>query len=50
VRTVGDNYNDEAMIKAFCSYAVENAVDDIKKIATYVVRDIAELCERESKK
>lgn len=48
VRTVGDNYNDEAMIRAFCSYAVENAVDEIKRLATYVVRDIAELCERES--
>lgn len=47
VRTVGDNYNDEAMIRAFTSYAVENAVEDIKNLATYVVRDIAELCERE---
>ncbi len=48
VRTVGDNYNDEAMLRSFCSYAVENAVEDIKKIATYVVRDIAELCQRET--
>lgn len=48
VRTVGDNYNDEAMIRAFTSYAVENAVEEIKALATYVVCDIAELCERET--
>jgi len=47
VCTVGDNYNDVAMLKAFRSYAVANAVDYVKKIASAVVEDIAELCEKE---
>ncbi len=48
VITVGDNYNDREMLTAYRSYAVENAVDDMKKIANYVVEDIAELCKKES--
>ena len=47
VRTVGDNYNDVAMLKAFKSYAVSGAVDYVKEIADTVVEDIAELCEKE---
>ena len=48
VSTVGDNYNDVAMLKAFRSYAVANAVDYVKQIANTVVKDIAELCEKEN--
>ena len=48
VCTVGDNYNDVAMLKAFRSYAVANAVDYVKQIANTVVQDIAELCEKEN--
>ena len=48
VCTVGDNYNDVAMLKAFRSYAVSNAVDYVKQIASAVVEDIAELCEKEN--
>ena len=47
VCTVGDNYNDVAMLKAFRSYAVTNAVDYVKQIASAVVEDIAALCEKE---
>ena len=47
VCTVGDNYNDIAMLKAYKSYAVANAVDYVKQIANTVVEDIAELCEKE---
>ena len=47
VCTVGDNNNDLAMIKAFRSYAVQNAIDAVKKTADYTVSDIAELIERE---
>ena len=50
VCTVGDNYNDVAMLKAYRSYAVANAVDYVKQIATTVVEDIAELCEKETTK
>ena len=48
VCTVGDNYNDVAMLKAYRSYAVANAVDYVKQIANTVVTDIAELCETEN--
>ena len=47
VATVGDNKNDIAMLEAFRSYAVANAVDCVKQIAGAVVLDIAELVERE---
>ena len=47
VATVGDNSNDYDMIKAFRSYAVANAIDSIKEIATHVVTDLAELVEKE---
>lgn len=50
VCTVGDNNNDLAMIKAFRSYAVQNAIDAVKKTADYTVSDIAELIERELRK
>lgn len=49
VATVGDNSNDYDMIKAFRGYAVANAIDSIKEIATCVVADLAELCEKELK-
>ena len=44
---VGDNINDSDMIREFKSYAMENGVDDIKKLADYVTPGIAELIERE---
>lgn len=47
VCAVGDNSNDIAMLKAFRSYAVENATDEVKSIAHAVVYNIAELIERE---
>ena len=47
VATVGDNSNDYAMIEAFRGYAVANAIDSIKEIATCVVADLAELVEKE---
>ena len=45
--TVGDNYNDVAMLKAYRSYAVANAVEEVKSIANTVVTDIGDLIERE---
>lgn len=47
VCTVGDNNNDLAMLKAYRSYAVQNAIPIVKKIADEVVCDLAELVERE---
>jgi Cof subfamily protein (haloacid dehalogenase superfamily) len=47
VATVGDNKNDIAMLDAFRSYAVANAIESIKEIAGAVVTDLAELVERE---
>lgn len=45
--TVGDHINDTAMIAAFRSYAMENAVDAIKELADAVTPGIAELIEWE---
>lgn len=47
VITVGDNINDTAMIAAFRSYAVKNAVPSILELADDVCDDIVELIERE---
>ncbi|MBE6717212.1 MAG: HAD-IIB family hydrolase [Ruminococcaceae bacterium] len=47
VIAVGDNINDEAMIKEFYSYAMENGVEEIKKIADNITVSIEELIERE---
>lgn len=44
---VGDNVNDRAMIAAFRSYAVENAVPGIRDLADFVVADVVELIDRE---
>jgi len=44
---VGDNINDSDMIREFRSYAMENGVDAIKKLADYVTPGITELIERE---
>lgn len=44
---VGDNINDEAMIKEFYSYAMANGVDSIKAIADNITHSIEELIERE---
>ncbi len=47
VITVGDNVNDEAMIKEFRSYAMANGVQRIKDIANYITLGITELIEKE---
>ncbi len=47
VCTVGDNNNDLAMLEAFRSYAVENAIERVKEVAGAVVPDLAALVERE---
>ncbi|MBQ8027722.1 MAG: HAD hydrolase family protein [Clostridia bacterium] len=45
--TVGDNINDRDMIAEFKSYAMENGVDSIKKLADYTISGITELIEIE---
>ncbi len=47
VIAVGDNVNDEAMIREFYSYAMANGVDSIKKLADNITVSIEELIERE---
>ena len=47
VIAVGDNVNDEAMIKEFFSYGMENGVDSIKEIADCITAGIEELIEKE---
>ncbi len=44
---VGDNINDEDMIREFRSYAMENGVPYIKEIADDITTGIAELIEKE---
>lgn len=43
VIAVGDDINDTHMIKEFYSYAMENAVDSIKKLANGIVSDVTEI-------
>ena len=43
--TIGDNYNDIPMIKAFNGAAVQNAKPEVKEAAKVVVNDFAELIE-----
>lgn len=50
VIAVGDNVNDEAMIKEFYSYAMENGVASVKKQADKITVSIEELIERELQK
>ena len=47
VIAVGDNINDEDMIREFRSYAMENGVPYIKELANEVTKGIAELIEKE---
>ena len=47
VIAVGDNVNDEAMIKEFYSYAMENGVASIKALADCITVSIEELIEKE---
>jgi hydroxymethylpyrimidine pyrophosphatase-like HAD family hydrolase len=47
VITVGDNVNDLDMLRSFHSYAMENGVEETKKIADGVVSDVTEVIERE---
>ena len=50
VIAVGDNVNDAAMIEAFYSYAVENAVDSIKAMANKITPNITSLIRAEMSK
>ena len=45
IYTVGDNYNDLGMIKDFESFAVSNAVDDVKQAAKHQCNRIADMIE-----
>ncbi len=47
VITVGDNLNDEHMIREFRSYAMENGVDYIKEISDNVTASVTELILKE---
>lgn len=47
VIVVGDNINDSDMIKEFKSYAMENGVESIKKLADYTTFSVTEMIERE---
>ena len=47
VIAVGDNINDADMIREFRSYAMENGVDTIKRMADGIVSDVVELLELE---
>lgn len=47
VIAVGDNINDEDMLREFRSYAMENGVPYIKEIANDITKGIAELIEKE---
>lgn len=44
---VGDNINDRDMIAEFRSYAMENGVDEIKRLANYITPGITELIIKE---
>lgn len=43
IYTVGDNYNDLGMIRDFESFAVSNAIDDVKKAAKHQCNRIADM-------
>ena len=44
---VGDNINDRDMIAEFRSYAMENGVEEIKRLAKFTTPGVTELIERE---
>jgi len=45
--TVGDNINDLDMLRAFPSYAMENGVEEVKRVAGRTVKSVTELILRE---
>ena len=47
VITVGDNLNDVDMLQAFTSYAMENGVEEVKKIATHTTKSVTDVIYRE---
>ena len=47
VIAVGDNLNDLDMLKAFRSYAMENGVEEVKRVADRTVKTVTELIYRE---
>ena len=48
--TVGDNINDIDMLKEFNSYAMENGVDEVKRIAKNITKSVTELIKKELSK
>ena len=47
VIAVGDNLNDLDMLEAFRSYAMENGVEEVKRVADQTVKTVTELIYRE---
>ena len=47
VITVGDNFNDADMLREFRSYAMENGVEEIRRLANETVGSVTELLEKE---
>lgn len=43
IYSAGDNYNDIVMVKAFHGCAVDNAVQDLKDVAEYIVEDVGDI-------
>ena len=47
VIAVGDNLNDVDMLQAFPSYAMENGVEEVKKIAVHITKSVTDVIYRE---
>ena len=43
VYAAGDNFNDIVMVEAFHGCAVENAVQELKDVAEYIVEDVGKI-------
>ena len=43
IYSAGDNYNDIVMVKAFHGCAVDNAVQDLKDVAEFIVEDVGDI-------
>ena len=42
IYTIGDSYNDICMLEAFCGFSVQQAVDEVKKHANKVYKNVGE--------
>ena len=42
IYTIGDSFNDINMIESFYGFAVENANDEVKKVAKQVISSVNE--------